>query len=255
MTSNRHCKHSTTICFLTIITGIAPKSSSSLSLRGHRTKQSPYYSFITYIFMKLKNTSITILLYITWLVIVIMRITLRSFSRVWLLLILLLVILIIKDVLLYMVEYKATEKKTYDRDKIKHDKKNRIYYYLLKNRVYVFPAGLSIYLIYLLITQTHLWTLQHNIFYEIINENFLLVLVVISGILTIFKEDKDTKYQIVKQSMTQTYTHIWLSIFLSLLGTYIIYGQAIQLWWISYIISGIAGILIFLIGILIIEEE
>jgi hypothetical protein len=205
--------------------------------------------------MKIKNTSLTLGLYVIRLIIVIMRISLGTFDVIWFRLILVLVLLVIKDVLLYMVDCKATSKETYDRDSIKHDKKNRMYYYVLKNRVYVFPVVLSIYLIYLLIKQTHLWNLHNNIFYEIINENFLLVLVILSGILTIFKEDKDTHYKRVTQSMTQTYTHIWLSIFLSLLGTYILYGQVMQLWWISYIISGIVGILIFLIGILIIEDE
>ncbi|MEI6672649.1 MAG: hypothetical protein WCL02_04930 [bacterium] len=44
-----------------------------------------------------------------------------------------------------------------------------------------------------------------------------------------WKEDKDKKYQKIIQSMNSTYISIALSIFLSLLGTYIIYGQTIAL--------------------------
>lgn len=184
-----------------------------------------------------------------------MRISLGTFDVIWFWLILVLVILVIKDTLLYMVDIQATKTTKYDMSKLKTDKKNRLYYYLLQNRVYIFPVILSIYLLYLLIKQTHLWNLHNNIFYQILNENILLWAVIISGILTVWKEEKDKHYQIIQQSFTQTYKHIWLSLLLSLLWVYIIYIQVASLWWISYIISGIAGILIFLIGILIIEED
>jgi hypothetical protein len=202
--------------------------------------------------MKLKNTSLTILLYIIWLIILIMRISLHSFEEVWLWLILVFVILAIKDVLIYMVDIKPTKKISYDRNKIK---KGWLYYYLLINRVYIFPFFLALYLIYLLIKQTHVYNLNNNIFYLILNENFLLAIVIISGILTIRHEWADKKYQKKSTSLWSTYLHIGLSIILSLLGVYIILWQVVILGWIGYVISGIAGILIFLIWILIIEED
>jgi len=194
----------------------------------------------------------TIFLYIIWLIIVIFRVILGSFEEVWLWIVLAFNILVIKDVLLYMVDIKANKKISYDRKKIK---KSGLYYYLILNRVYVFPVLLTIYLIFLLIKQTHVFNLQNNIFYLILNENILLAWVIITWILTVFKDEKDKQYQITKDSLSSTYVHLGLSILLSLLGTFIILWQTITLGWIAYLISGIAGILIFLIGILIIEED
>lgn len=203
-----------------------------------------------------KKVSSPLILYGIWIVIVVMRISLGTFQYVALWLILVLVALVIKDVLVYFVVLKPTNKITYVKiENWKLKIKDRLYRYLLMNRVYIFPMVLVLYLSYLLITQTHLWNLQNNIFYQIINENVLLSIVIISWVLTVWKEDKDKKYQKIIQSMNSTYISIALSIFLSLLGTYIIYGQTIALWWISYFISTIAGILIFLIGVMIVEEE
>jgi len=215
-----------------------------------------------------KKLSSTLLFYVIWLVIVIMRVSLGTFQDVALWLILVLVALVIKDVLLYFVILKPSKKITYigigewgmengewRMGNGKWGMSGRLYRYLLMNRVYVFPAVLVIYLIYLLIKQTHLWNLENNIFYQIINENVLLGIVIVSWILTVWKEDKDKKYQKITQSMSSTYISLALSIFLSLLWTYIIYGQTIALGRISYCISSIAGILIFLIGVMIIEED
>ena len=204
--------------------------------------------------MKRNKKTISIALYIIWLIILLMRIATRSFADVWLYLILALDVLIIKDVLIYLVKLKPTTKIRIKNEELRI-KNWRLHRYLLYNRAYIFPVVLVIYLIYLLIKQTHVWNMQNAITYLIINENVLLGIVLVSGILTIWKEDKDKQYQEVKESMRSTYISIWLSIFLSLLGTYIIYGQIIQLGRIAYIISAIAGVLIFLIGVMIVEED
>ncbi|MEI6775119.1 MAG: hypothetical protein WCL18_10540 [bacterium] len=117
-----------------------------------------------------------------------MRLSLGTFQYVALWLILALVALVIKDVLLYFVVLKPTAKIMYSgigNWKLGNGKREsgiwgRIYYYLLVNRVYVFPAVLVLYLIFLLIKQTHLWNLHNNIFYQIINENVLLAMVIVS---------------------------------------------------------------------------
>ena len=204
--------------------------------------------------MKRNKKTISIALYIIWLIILLMRIATRSFADVWLYLILALDVLIIKDVLIYLVKLKPTTKIRIKNEELRI-KNWRLHRYLLYNRAYIFPVVLVIYLIYLLIKQTHVWNMQNAITYLIINENVLLGIVLVSGILTIWKEDKDKQYQVVTESMRSTYISIWLSIFLSLLGTYIIYGQIIQLGRIAYIISAIAGVLIFLIGVMIVEED
>lgn len=219
----------------------------------HRVSRTKLYQKINS--MKITKYSTTIWLYALWLVIVIMRISLGTFDLVGFRLIFILVILVIKDILLYMVDFKATEVRTYDFARLKHEKKSRFYYYLLRNRVYIFPILLTIYLLYLLVKQTQLWNLNNSIFYHILNENVLLTLVIISWIFTVFKEEKDKTYQIIKHSMTNTYLHIWLSVVLSLLAVYIVYIQVASLGRISYPISGISGILIFLIGVMIIQDD
>lgn len=209
--------------------------------------------------MKRNKKTISIVLYVIWLIILLMRIATRSFADVWLYLILALDVLIIKDVLLYLVKLKPTKKIGIGNLESGTGKQElkiwRLHRYLLYNRAYIFPVVLVMYLIYLLIKQTHVWNMQNTIPYLIINESVLLGIVIISGILTIWKEDKDKQYQVVSESMRSTYISIWLSIFLSLLGTYIIYGQIMQLGRIAYIISAIAGVLIFLIGVMIVEED
>ncbi|MCX6823391.1 MAG: hypothetical protein NTX91_05400 [candidate division SR1 bacterium] len=209
--------------------------------------------------MKRNKKTISIVLYVIWLIILLMRIATRSFADVGLYLILALDVLIIKDVLLYLVKLKPTKKigiGNLESGTGKQELKiGRLHRYLLYNRAYIFPVVLVMYLIYLLIKQTHVWNMQNTIPYLIINESVLLGIVIISGILTIWKEDKDKQYQVVSESMRSTYISIGLSIFLSLLGTYIIYGQIMQLGRIAYIISAIAGVLIFLIGVMIVEED
>lgn len=183
-----------------------------------------------------------------------MRIATRSFVDVWLYLVMALLVLIIKDILLYLVVLKPTKKIGIRKQELGIGD-GKVHRYLLYNRTYIFPTVLVIYLIYILIKQTHVRNMQNTIPYLIINESVLLGIVIVSGIFTIWKEDKDKQYQEVKESMRSTYISIGLSIFLSLLGTYIIYGQIIQLGWIAYIMSAIAGVLIFLIGIMIVEDD
>lgn len=210
--------------------------------------------FIYQLLMKRNKKTMSITLYIIWLIILLMRIATRSFVDVWLYLVMALLVLIIKDILLYLVVLKPTKKIGIRKQKLEIGDGN-VHRYLLYNRTYIFPAVLVIYLIYVLIKQTHLWNMQNAIPYLIINESVLLGIVIVSGIFTIWKEDKDKQYQEVKESMRSTYISIGLSIFLSLLGTYIIYGQIIQLGWIAYIMSAIAGVLIFLIGIMIVQDD
>ena len=204
--------------------------------------------------MKRDRKTVTIVLYIVWAAIFIMRIATWTFWQIGIWLIMALLALIIKDILLYTVHLQPMKTITHDTDKARQEPKNKLHYYLLANRVYIFPLVLVIYLIYLLIKQTHVWNLHNNIFYQIIDENVFLALVIISWILTVFQEEADKKYQHIETSLWSTYKYIALTIVLSLLWTYIIYTQTIQIGWIGYLISGIAGLLIFLIGVMVIED-
>ena len=79
----------------------------------------------------------SIALYILRIIIVVMRISLGTFDVIGLGAVLLLVALIIKDILLYGVEIKATKVTSYDLHKAStHTKQDR---YLLSNKIYIFP--------------------------------------------------------------------------------------------------------------------
>ena len=148
----------------------------------------------------------------------------------------------------------TTDLDAVDKD-IKDHKIHKFYYYLILNRTYIFPALLVVYLLYLLIKQTSLRNLDHSIFFALINETTLLVLVLLSWIGTIVWEDKDKQYQKIIQSKRSTYGTLWLTTLLSLLWWYIIYLQTQSIGAISVPISGISGILIFLIWVLILEDD
>lgn len=129
---------------------------------------------------------------------------------------------------------------------------------LLINRQYIFPIVLVIYLIVLLVFQTHLRGLHKNILILLLNIyqwNILLWLVIVSGIATLFQQNQQQKYYIKTESLLHGKITIGLSVVLSLLGLYIIFLQTQSLGDISYLISIIAGILIFLIGVMITEEK
>ena len=204
-----------------------------------------------------KKVSSTIFLYLVRAIIVIMRIALGSFEQVGIWLVLAGVCLVIKDVMLYLFTPLPTQNTTYDLSKVKRGSnvRDNLYYYLLINRVYIFPTILVIYLGHLLITQTHVRNLHYSILYQIINENALLIILLISWVLTTMQTNKDQTYQIIRTSMKATYTNIGLTILLALVWTYIICGQIVHLGWISYVLSGMAGVLIFLVGLIITEED
>lgn len=70
-----------------------------------------------------------------------------------------------------------------------------------------------------------------------------------------YQEDKDKKFETTRMSMEASYAYYALSVILWLLSTYIIYGQTNDLDTIWSIISVIAGVLVFLVGVLLMEEE
>ena len=107
-----------------------------------------------------------------------------------------------------------------------------------------FQSLLVLYLILLLAEQ--IWP---NSVSWYLNLNFLLICVIIAGILSTFTEQKKQK----KEKITKK-DYIYISI-LSIAGFIIIFIKTRELGWLSYIISIIAGILIFLLSYLVLEED
>jgi hypothetical protein len=126
---------------------------------------------------------------------------------------------------------------------------------LIFNRNIFFPFILVFYMIYLLIWQTHLFWLDKKSLFILINQNYLLWLTIFSWILTVFRENIDDRYFYEKLEWWIFSKNILLTISLSLFGTYIIFNQVVKLGLLSYPISIISGILIFLVWISILEDD
>jgi len=177
----------------------------------------------------------------------------------WVWLLLMLVFLVIKDISLYAIEFRPLTRTLIDWKKIqKQYTQNNIssrYYLALLNRTYFFPIILSVYLWYLLIQQTHLRDLDLSIRYLGINETALLLLTILSWIFLVYQEEKDTSFQNTTTSLTATYVYYLLSVVLWWLSAYIIYKQVHDLWTIWDTISVISWVLVFLVWILLMEEE
>ena len=100
------------------------------------------------------------------------------------------------------------------------------------------------YLILLLIEQ--IWTGVVSVY---MNLNYLLIIVIIAGIVDVFSEQP-----LKKKEYVRNIDYIFI-VFLGILGFGIIKYKTIELGWLSWVISVIAGILIILLSLLILEEE
>jgi len=110
---------------------------------------------------------------------------------------------------------------------------------------HLFQYLLVVYLVLLLLEQ--LFTAFVS---QYINLNYLLLIVIIVGILDVFSEHPIQANN--KQPKKSDYIFILI---LGILGTAIIKFKTSELGWLSWLISIIAGILIILLSILVLEDE
>jgi hypothetical protein len=108
---------------------------------------------------------------------------------------------------------------------------------------HLFQTLLVTYLILLLIEQIYTGFVS-----TYLNLNYLLILTIASGILDVFTEKKKTK-------QTPTKKDYYLIYALGILGIIIIKFKTVELGYLSWIISIIAGMLIILLSHLILEED
>lgn len=109
---------------------------------------------------------------------------------------------------------------------------------------HIFQILLITYLVLLLVEQ--IWTGVVSLY---LNLNYLLIVVIIVGIIDVFSEH----FPVNKKETT--YKDYIFIIILGILGFLIIKYKTMQLGWLSWLISIIAGILIILLSILVLEEE
>lgn len=178
--------------------------------------------------------------------------TLNKFSTE---LLLLLVFIVCKDIYIYFTDIKPVKTMKIDYSLLKSDNLELWPYIIIINRKYIFPTLLIFYILILLIIQTRIFGLDKIFIVTLINQNILLGFVIISWIITIFKDEIEKKYEIEKKAPLYTTLILILVFLLSILWTYIILIQTLKLGLLSYLISFVSWILIFLVGILVLEED
>jgi len=109
---------------------------------------------------------------------------------------------------------------------------------------HIFQTLLVTYLVLLLIEQV--WAGLVSVY---LNLNYLLVIVIIAGILDVFSERLPKIEEKIKNR------DYWFVFFLGILGFAIIKYKTISLGWLSWVISVIAGILIVLLSLIVLEEK
>jgi len=109
---------------------------------------------------------------------------------------------------------------------------------------HLFQNLLIVYLILLLLEQ-----IVSGFVSQYMNLNYLLIIVIIAGVLDVFSEHPVLTYEKPK---TKDYVFIFI---LGVFGFAIIKFKTSALGWLSWLISIIAGILIILLSILILEED
>ncbi|MDO8460601.1 MAG: hypothetical protein Q7S74_05805 [Nanoarchaeota archaeon] len=110
---------------------------------------------------------------------------------------------------------------------------------------YLFQTLLATYLVLLLVEQ--IWSRVVSIY---LNLNYLLIIVIIAGVLDVFSE-----HPVRTNSVRTTGKDYAFVIILGVLGFGIIKYKTVALGWLSWVISVIAGILIVLLSILVLEED
>jgi uncharacterized membrane protein len=109
---------------------------------------------------------------------------------------------------------------------------------------YLFQTLLVTYLVLLLIEQ--IWSGIVSVY---LNLNYLLVGVIVIGIIDVFSEHTEKRQdQVTKKD------YIFIAV-LGILGFVIIKYKTASLGWLSWVISIIAGILIVLLSLLVLEEN
>ena len=109
---------------------------------------------------------------------------------------------------------------------------------------HLFQALLVSYLLLLLIEQ--IWTGSVSLY---MNLNYLLISVIVIGVLDVFSEHEEPK-----KEKPKSWDYVFISI-LGVLGFIIIKFKTGELGGLSWLISIIAGILIILLSILVLEDD
>jgi uncharacterized membrane protein len=109
---------------------------------------------------------------------------------------------------------------------------------------HLFQTLLVTYLVLLLIEQV--WSGRVSSY---LNLNYLLVVVIVAGIVDVFSEKSEVKSERARK------IDYAFAVLLGVIGFGIIKYKTVELGWLSWVISAIAGALIILLSWLVLEED
>lgn len=192
----------------------------------------------------------TLWIYLLWAIYVVYSIYNQSFQTIQTYIAPSFLLLLIHDFLyfwnfpMYMSGKKILPEKIYN-DKNKNTL-SQMQWFILYNRYYIFPTLLIIYLIWILGKQLwfYIWTALLNI---------VLIFTIFSGFFTLFQEKLDDEY--LQSSRVTVNNYLFLCIFLSIFGSYIVSLETQRILYLSPIIWLLSGIIIFLVWMSLIDDE
>jgi len=109
---------------------------------------------------------------------------------------------------------------------------------------YLFQTLLATYLIFLLLEQ-----ILGGLASVYMNLNYFLVIVIVLGVLDVFSEVKVKEKERVKKR-----DYVFVSV-LGIIGLIVIRYKTLELGWLSWAISVIAGVLVVFLGLLVLEDK
>lgn len=125
----------------------------------------------------------------------------------------------------------------------------------LLNRVILFPIFLILYIAVILLKQLDIQALSDILSTKSWIEYLLLGAVAVSWLATIFRESFDSAYQRITKDYWRTRVFVFVTIVLALLAVYVVFSETTSLGLLALPISSISGLLVFLVGVLLLEED
>jgi hypothetical protein len=166
---------------------------------------------------------------------------------------------VIRDIILLFGVSLDSKSRSIDWKKLLQARKENVLSLLdgavLFNRIILFPFLLITYITYILLKQLEISPWVDTLFTKFPLEYTLLGMVALSGIITLFRESLEAPYEKSKANRKKARLFVLWTIMLSLLAVGIILSETSSLGFLSIPISIISGLLIFLIGTLLLEED
>lgn len=168
-------------------------------------------------------------------------------------------LLVIRDISPYLGSFKKLHHRVFDWKAFFHAMKTKSLGFfdsiLIINRVTLFPFLLTLYITFILVKQLDILSLSAILSEKSWLEYSILSGVIWSGCMTVIRESQDEFYYKSIPSQMRTRLFIAFTLLLTVGAIVIIFSETASLGLLSIPISTISGLLVYLIGTLILEEE